>query len=155
MSSSKRVVETVPQISISSVKKYVSHRYPIIQLNLTNSCGRHTTYLVKTTRTECYLGGSRPWFQCVLCDKRVGMLYLSEDESHLFCRQCSNLRYQSQTTGGSSRLLMMVFDADERANTVFEGLQRVKFLYKGKPTRRFQRFLKYRQKAERLSHLFV
>lgn len=155
MSSSKRVVEAVPQISISSVKEYVSHRHPIIQLNLTNSRGRQTPYLVKTTRTECYFGGSRPWFKCIQCDKRVGVLYLNEDGNHLFCRECSNLRYRSQAVGGSNRMLMRYFDSDERANAVFEGPQRVKIWHKGKLTRRFKRFLKYRQKAERLSQIFI
>jgi hypothetical protein len=154
MSSSKRVVETTPQISISSVKKYVSQRNPVVQLTLTNS-GNQSPYFVKTTATSCHFGGSRPWFECILCGRRAGNLYLNENGTHLFCRQCSNLRYRSKGFSGSSRLLMMTFDADERVNAVFEGLQRVKFLYKGRPTRRFKRFLKYRQKAERLSRLFL
>ncbi|NCN51238.1 MAG: hypothetical protein COZ34_02420 [Candidatus Pacebacteria bacterium CG_4_10_14_3_um_filter_34_15] len=155
MTSSKRVVETTPQISISSVKEYVSHRHPIIQLNLTSSHGRQTPYLVNTARTECYFGGSRPWFKCILCNKRVGVLYLNEDGNHLFCRECSNLRYRSQAVGGSNRMLMRYFDADERAEAVFEGSQKVKIWHKGNPTRRFKKFLKYRQQAERLSRLFT
>lgn len=155
MTSSKRVVETVPQISISSVKEYVSHRHPIIQLNLTDGRGRQTLCLVKTTRTECYFGGSRPWFKCILCDKRAGVLYLNEEGSHLFCRGCSNLRYRSQAVSGSNRMLMRYFDADERAETVFDRPQRVKIWHKDKLTRRFKRYLKYREKAEKLSRFFV
>lgn len=149
------MVETVPQISISSVKEYVSHRHPIIQLNLTDGRGRQMPYLVKTTRTKCYFGGSRPWFKCILCDKRAGVLYLNEDGNHLFCRECSNLRYRSQVVGGSNRMLMRYFDADERAEAVFDGPQRVKIWHKGAFTKRFQRFLKHRQKAEKLSRFFV
>lgn len=155
MTSSKRVAETVPQISISSVKEHVSHRHPIIQLNLTNSHGRQKPYLVKITRTSCHFGGSRPWFRCILCGNRAGKLYLNEDGSHLFCRECSNLRYRSQAVGGSNRMLMRYFDADERAEAVFDGPQRVKIWHKDKLTRRFKRFLKYRQKAEKLSRFFV
>lgn len=155
MSSSKRVVETVPQISISSVKECVSHQHPIVQLSLTNNYGKQLPYLVKTTRTKCHFGGNRSWFRCIQCDNRAGTLYLSETGTHLFCRTCSNLRYRSQVTGGSGRLLMRCFNADERAEAVFDGLQRVKLLYKGQPTRRFKRYLSHRLKAELLSRLFV
>ncbi len=52
-------------------------------------------------------------------------------------------------------MLMRCFDADERAGAVFDGLQRVKFLYKGQPTKRLKRFLAHKQKAECLSRIFV
>ena len=155
MSSSKRVVEATPQISISSVKDFVSQRNSVVQLSLTNSIGNQSPYFAKTTTTKCYFGGTRPWFECNLCSKRAGNLYLNENGTDLFCRVCSSLRYRSQGFSGSSRLLMMAFDADERAEAVFKGTQRVKFLYKGRPTKRFKRFLKYRQKAERLSRIFT
>lgn len=155
MSSSKRVVETTPQISISSIKDLVSYRHPVAQLGLIDSRGNQRPYLVNTVRTKCYFGGSRPWFECELCSKRVGVLYLNETGTQLSCRECSNLRYRSQATGGSNRVLMRCFDADERAEAVFDGLQRVKLLYKGQPTSRFKRYLSYRQRAERLSRHFV
>ncbi|PIY79351.1 MAG: hypothetical protein COY81_02980 [Candidatus Pacebacteria bacterium CG_4_10_14_0_8_um_filter_43_12] len=155
MSSSKRVVEATSQISISSVKDFISQRNPVVQLNLTDSIGNQSTYFVNTITTRCYFGGTRPWFECILCGKQAENLYLNENGTDLFCRKCSNLRYRSQAVGGSSRLLLRAFDADERAEAVFNGLQRVKILYKGKPTRRFKRFLRYRQKAQRLSRLFV
>lgn len=155
MKSSKRVAETVPQISIFSVKNFVSHLQPIVQLTLTDEFGKQTPYLVKTTRTACHFGGSRPWFQCILCGKRAGVLYLNEDGTHLFCRKCSNLRYRSQTTGGSNRLFLRAFDTLEKENAVFDRLQRVKFWHKNKPTRRFKRFLKYRQKSNNLGQIFI
>jgi len=155
MSSNKRVVETTPQISVSSIKSLVSYRHPVAQLSLTDSRGNQMPYFVNTVRTKCYFGGSRPWFKCVLCAKRVGMLYLNETGTHLRCRECSNLRYISQVTGGSSRLLVRCFDAEERAGAVFDGMQRVKFFHKGQPTRRFKRLLVNKQKAEHLSRYFV
>lgn len=155
MKSSKRVVETVPQISISSVKQFVSSRQPIVQLSLTDDYGRLSPYLVKTTETNCHFGGSRPWFQCILCGERAGVLYLNEDGTHLFCRKCSNLRYRSQTTGGSTRLFLRTFDTFEKENAVFDGLKRVKFWHKNEPTRRFKKFLKYRQKSNNLSQIFT
>lgn len=153
--SSKRVVEDTPQITISSVKQFVSSRQPIVQLTMTDELGRQLPYLVKTTTTDCYFGGSRPWFQCILCGQRAGALYLNEDSSHLFCRQCSDLRYRSQTTGGSVRQFLRAFDILEKENAVFDGLQRVRFWHNDKPTRRFKRFLKYRQKSDRLSQVLA
>jgi len=153
--SSKRVVEDTPQITISSIKQFVSSRQPIVQLTLTDDYGKQSPYLVKTTTTDCHFGGNRSWFQCILCGRRAGVLYLNEDGTHLLCRYCSNLRYRSQTTGGSNRLFLRVFDAFEKEETVFDGLQRVKFWYKSKPTRRFRRFLKYRQKSNNLGQIFT
>jgi hypothetical protein len=154
MKSSRRVAETVPQISVSSIKNFVSRRNSIVELTLTDIDGNQWPYFLKTTARKCYFGNSRPWFKCVLCDKRVGVLYLNESGTDLFCRKCSRLRYRSQVTGGSTRLLMRYFDADERAEAAFGGLERVTFLYKNKPTRRFQRFLKNRHKSECLSRYF-
>lgn len=153
--SSKRVVEDTPKITISSVKQFVSSRRPIVQLTLTDDYGRQSPYLVKTTTTDCYFGGHRSWFQCILCGERAGVLYLNQEGTHLFCRKCSNLRYRSQTTGGSTRLFLRVFDTLEKENTFFMALQRVRLLHKGKPTRRFQRYLAYRYKSERFAHMFT
>jgi hypothetical protein len=51
-------------------------------------------------RTECHLGGQRPWFNCMaytdgkLCGRRVAMLYQA---GHMFaCRRCLGLVYASQ-----------------------------------------------------------
>lgn len=155
MKSSKGVVEDTLRISVSSIKNYVSHRQPIVQFSLTDKRGRQSPYLVRTTTTDCHFGGSRPWFQCVLCGRRVGMLYLNENGTHLFCRECSGLRYRSQTAGGSARQFLMAFDTISRAEAVFEGVQRAKFWHKNKPTRRFKRFLKYRKKSSSLRQVFT
>ncbi len=56
--------------------------------------------------TECNYGGSRPWFLCLGCGRRVGILYgrrVKRDGSKLpvrnrtlKCRQCHDLGYASQ-----------------------------------------------------------
>ena len=155
MKLSRRTVEATPKIFISSVKNYVSQRTPVVQLSITSNSGEQKNHRAKVTTTKCYFGGSRPWFCCESCNRRAGVLYLNENGYQLVCRECAGLSYRSQKLGGSSRLLMRCFDADERAGAVFDGLQRAKFLHKGMPTHRLRLFLTYRQKAERLSRVFT
>lgn len=57
-------------------------------------------YKVRLTSTPCNFGGLRWWFICplainnVVCQKRVGKLYLSHG-LYFGCRHCHNLTYQS------------------------------------------------------------
>ena len=50
-------------------------------------------YLVPITWTACNFGGSRPWFQCPVCKKRVGVLFSGEIFA---CRHCHRLAYTCQ-----------------------------------------------------------
>ena len=45
-------------------------------------------------RTPCHYGGSRKWFLCPNCDRRVGLLYGAD--VHFLCRHCYPLPYASQ-----------------------------------------------------------
>ena len=52
-------------------------------------------------RTPCHFGGSRPWFTCLECDRRVGVLI---GAGRLFlCRICHDLPYGSQMESDSDR----------------------------------------------------
>ena len=42
------------------------------------------------------LGGKRPWFNCPVCNSRVGKLYKPDGEYYFWCRHCWKLEYQSQ-----------------------------------------------------------
>ena len=64
--------------------------------------------------TRCRFGGSRPWMTC-LCGRRVGKLYYGN--GFLGCRQCGEMRYQSQCKGRrgrfhlkATRIRMRLFD---------------------------------------------
>ncbi|WP_236658355.1 hypothetical protein [Pseudomonas knackmussii] len=50
-------------------------------------------YPVRVTWTPCHLGGSRPWFLCPDCGRRVAKIY-----SHgvFACRHCLRLNYRCQ-----------------------------------------------------------
>jgi hypothetical protein len=60
-----------------------------------------TSQDVSITTTPCHYGGGRYWFRCpavvdgVLCENRVGVLYLPPGGTVFGCRQCHGLTYES------------------------------------------------------------
>jgi hypothetical protein len=54
-------------------------------------------------RTPCNYGGTRTWFLCPRCLKRVAVLYGAG--KYFFCRHCYGLAYASQQEGKADRLL--------------------------------------------------
>lgn len=50
--------------------------------------------VLRLSRTACHLGGSREWFTCPRCGRRVALIYLASGAG---CRRCLRLRYQSQS----------------------------------------------------------
>ena len=54
---------------------------------------RPYNYLVPITHTSCNYGGTRAWFNCPHCLKRVAVLYIDEQ---IACRTCHKLNYTSQ-----------------------------------------------------------
>lgn len=53
--------------------------------------------------TPCHYGGSRPWFRCPHCTRRVAVLY--RQGKRFLCRHCYNLTYTCQQENPASRLL--------------------------------------------------
>jgi hypothetical protein len=53
-------------------------------------------------QTPCRLGGSRPWFSCPGCRKRVAKLYFVIGKFR--CRGCHCLRYRSQSLASLDRI---------------------------------------------------
>lgn len=58
---------------------------------------------ITLTTTTCHFGKERSWFQCPLCTRRVGKLYLPESMytkgQHVWrfqCRQCYDLTYEQR-----------------------------------------------------------
>lgn len=49
--------------------------------------------VVRLAHTACALGGSRPWFVCPYCSRRVAIVVV--DGAHVACRHCLNLTYTS------------------------------------------------------------
>jgi hypothetical protein len=44
-------------------------------------------------KSKTRFGGSRWWFTCPLCKKRMGKLYLKPKSNYFACRRCHALRY--------------------------------------------------------------
>jgi hypothetical protein len=63
--------------------------------------GQPITERVSVTRTDCNFGGSRPWFSCPRCWRRVAVLYLRGGRFR--CRKCQSLRYASQSEDACGR----------------------------------------------------
>jgi hypothetical protein len=66
--------------------------------------------------SRCHLGGWRPWFRCLRCNRRVGKLYSSGVS--LSCRRCLNLWYASQRRGGRSRAYLQALKLRLRLNGI-------------------------------------
>lgn len=52
--------------------------------------------------TECNYGGTRPWFICPQCSRRVGVLY---SRGLFLCRHCSRVAYSSKSENLPDRML--------------------------------------------------
>src|SRR5690349_3776997 len=104
-------------------------------------------YKVRLTTTPCQFGGIRYWFVCPLtkngryCGRRVGVLY--GVGKWFGCRYCAEVAYQAQFEGGRFRVGSVTEPDVEKAYAE----ARTKY-YKGKPTRRYRRYLRLREKMD-------
>jgi len=77
-----------------------------VALTYTYTCAGKSEDVEQTVildRTGCPYGGTRPWFLCPHCRRRVGKLYAA---GKLFlCRHCYGLVYHSQQIVERDRLL--------------------------------------------------
>jgi hypothetical protein len=60
-------------------------------------------YRVRLVYTGLPSGGSRWWWSCPACRRRVGALYLPAGRRRLGCRRCCRLLYRSQYEPGQPR----------------------------------------------------
>jgi DNA-directed RNA polymerase subunit RPC12/RpoP len=61
-----------------------------------------TPQIILIERTRLHLGGTRPWFLCYKCGRKVGKLYISSID--IGCRRCSDLQFVSQRQRRRARL---------------------------------------------------
>ncbi|MCA9389812.1 hypothetical protein KC571_00220 [candidate division WWE3 bacterium] len=104
-------------------------------------------YKVKLTSTPCNYGGVRYWFICPLtkngsyCGRRVGVLY--GVDKWFGCRDCANIAYLAQFEGGKLRTGSLCEPDVEKA---YDEVKRK--YYDGKPTKKYQRYLRLREKMD-------
>lgn len=110
--------------------------------------------------TPCNLGGKRYWFICPavvgrrFCGRRVGKLYKA-DYNYFFCRHCNDLTYGKRNENKRMRALGRMLDSERKAESVFEGLKRKRFFYRGYPTRRYLRYRRYLRQSDLYSEDFL
>lgn len=72
---------------------------------------RSVEYPVALEWLPCHYGGSRAWFRCPACNRRVALLYVAE----LFaCRHCHKLAYTSQRECSEDRRIRQMEKYRER-----------------------------------------
>ncbi len=54
----------------------------------------HYEKTVWLTHTPCNYGGTRPWFSCPHCQRRIGVLVIRGE--YVVCRDCAKVRYACQ-----------------------------------------------------------
>jgi len=102
-------------------------------------------YKVPLVTTPCNYGGRRYWFVCPLskngiyCGRRVGVIY--SVDKWFGCRYCADIAYQTQFEGGAFRVGSVTEPDVEKAYNELK-----QKYYNGKPTRRYKRYLRLREK---------
>lgn len=105
-------------------------------------------YKVPLTTTLCNYGGERYWFVCplsrdgVYCGRRVGVIY--GVDKWFGCRCCADVAYQAQFEGGTFRTGSVTEPDVEKA---YNDVKRK--YYNGRPTRKYKRYLRLREKMDR------
>ncbi len=133
------------EVSIKEGEKYLRIYYT--QTDLETQEKKDFDYKIPLTTTPCRYGGVRYWFVCpcykngVYCGKRVAKLYKNGD--YFACRHCYNLTYESRNQNGIYRSFVSEPDVEEAWNAV------KRTYYRGKPTRKYKRYLKLREQCDR------
>jgi hypothetical protein len=122
---------------------------PFARLNYTTTYTNGNTtnidYLIYLIKTQCYFQGVRYWFHCPQCGRRVGKLYLVNDDGRFTCRICNKLTYESRTEprfarpGGIGYLC--------KAHTKIKEINAKRRTWGGMPTRKMRRIEHLKEKS--------
>lgn len=74
---------------------------------------------IQETRTACNYGGSRSWFTCPRCWRRVGVLFL-RGQAGFMCRHCGRIAYGSQSEDSMGRARRKQRKAEQRLGENWE-----------------------------------
>lgn len=130
------------------------HSEPVLKLRYWNEVTQKVVQEISLSCTSCNYGGSRWWFNCPFCHKRVVKLYspFSKFGIDLFsCRECSFLNYRSKSF--SRGLISSCHRLEDRIGTMEEAMKR--WYYRGKPTKKHSRLLKMYGRLEDLDNKWM
>lgn len=135
------------ETSVLNDEKYVRIHYT--QTDRDTDEKKDFDYKIPLTITPCRYGGKRYWFICPwykngkYCGKRVGTLY--KDGDYFACRHCYNLTYESRNLSGMTKPFGKIISIPE-LEKMEQAVKRTH--YRGKPTKRYLRFLKAEERFE-------
>ena len=87
----KILVEQCQKIRISDFVRKSNEK---IKELLIESLFEADGYTISLNKSKTGFGGTRFWFSCPVCNKRVGVLYKHPVSQILGCRQCLRLDYR-------------------------------------------------------------
>ena len=93
----KQLVENCRQLRINELLRLYNRR---IKEELLNSTVETQQVDINFTTTKTGFGGIRFWFECPICQKRKGVLYIHPISQDLGCRGCLNLDYRKRRYKG-------------------------------------------------------
>ncbi len=119
----------------------------ILIYTVTDRDGNKTdyNYAVSLVTTPCNLGGVRYWFACLVCGRRVGVLYMVPGDTRFYCRHCNNLSYHSR-----NRCNMGAFGHTSRQIDQLRS-EIKRWTWRGRPTRKVRKLRALERKMRVLS----
>lgn len=116
------VVGSEDRPSTVSVEFNLATSLPLYRIRYTvQSTGERIDVGGHLVRTSPNYGGTRWWFACTLCQRRVRKLHLGHDPPIFACRKCHHLRYTSQSESLADRLLRKAHKLYRRAGSSTNG----------------------------------
>lgn len=94
-----------PRLSISSYRDHLRVTQPDSLAVRYSYRGKQHSYTIHLSTTAPHYGGSRYWFNCPSCSKRVSVLYCA---GLYVCRHCLSVPYSSQLQQPIDRLFSRV-----------------------------------------------
>jgi hypothetical protein len=135
------------QTTITETSKYLRIYYT--QTDNYSGVKKEFDYNIPIVSTTCNYGGERFWFICpwyvrnIYCGRRVAVLFKNGD--HFACRHCSDVIYSSQKLSGYEKRFGTSLSYPE-LDEMRQNLKR--FYYKGKPTKKYLRYLREEERLE-------
>jgi hypothetical protein len=155
---SRIIVESLAHIDVNELNRLGAFKrpmfYPFMALRTSRylieyhpeTWGDRPPQRIRVQWTYCHFGGLRPWMTC-LCGRRVGKLYYGN--GFLGCRQCGEMRYESQRRGRRGRLHLKATRIRQRLGD--EGRPGIDPIISGRPWRMQRRtFARLKARAEKI-----